>query len=117
MRGKDKAYAPANLLDGRPGTFWATDDSGLTADATIEFARPTPFSVIRLCEEIRFGQRVDAVSIENWNAGAWEPVAQATSIGARRLIRLDQPVTATRLRLRVTRASASPVLSEFALFE
>jgi alpha-L-fucosidase len=32
------------------------------------------------------------------------------------LIRLDRPVTAGRLRLRVTEASASPVLSEFALF-
>jgi len=43
-------------------------------------------------------------------------LAAATSIGPRRLIRLDRPVTAARLRLRVTEASASPVLSEFALF-
>jgi len=116
FRGEDKAYAPANLLDGRREAVWATDDSVLTADATIEFARPTTFNVIRIREEIRFGQRVDAVAIENWNAGTWEPLAQATSIGARRLIRLEHPVTSTRLRLRVTQASASPVLSEFAVF-
>jgi len=116
IRGEDKAYAPANLLDGRPETFWATDDSVLTADATIEFARPATFNVIRIREEIRFGQRVDAVAIENWNGGTWEPLARATSIGARRLIRLEHPVTAARLRLRVTQASASPVLSEFAVF-
>jgi alpha-L-fucosidase len=116
VRGKDKAYAPANLLDGRAETFWATDDSVVTAEATIELARPATFSVIRIGEEIRFGQRIDAVAVENWNAGTWEPVAQATSIGARRLIRLAHPVTATRLRLRVTQASASPVLNEFAVF-
>jgi alpha-L-fucosidase len=116
VRGNDKVYAPANLLDGRAETFWATDDSVLTADATFEFGRPTTFSVIRIAEEIRFGQRVDAAAIETWNAGTWEPVAQATSIGARRLIRLAHPVTATRLRLRVTQASASPVLNEFAVF-
>ena len=116
VRGNDTAYAPANLLDGRAETFWATDDSVPAADATIEFARPTTFSVIRIGEGIRFGQRIDAVAVENWNAGTWEPVAQATSIGARRLIRLAKPVTATRLRLRVTQASASPVLSEFAVF-
>ena len=116
VRGKNQAFAAANLLDGRPDTFWATDDAVQAADATFEFARPTAFSVIRLREDIRFGQRVDAVAIENWNAGSWEPVAQATSIGARRLIRLGQPVTASRLRLRVTQASASPVLNEFAIF-
>jgi hypothetical protein len=32
------------------------------------------------------------------------------------LIRLDAPIIATRLRLRITQASASPALSEFAVF-
>ena len=84
---------------------------GHAADAVIEFARPTTFRVVRIREEIRFGQRVDAVTIESWTAGSWESLAQVSSIGPRRLIRLDQPVTATRLRLRVTQASACPVLS------
>jgi hypothetical protein len=49
-------------------------------------------------------------------AGMAGVILTATSIGPRRLIRLDRPVTAARLRLRVTEASASPMLSEFALF-
>jgi alpha-L-fucosidase len=116
VRGHNRAYGPANLLDGRGETFWATDDSVLTADATIDFAKAITFSVIRLREAIRFGQRIDAVAIETWNAGSWAPVAQATSIGAGRLIRLPQPVTSTRLRVRVGQASASPALSELAVF-
>jgi alpha-L-fucosidase len=116
MRGNSRTYGPANLVDGREDTFWATDDAVRTADATIDLARPAAFSVIRLREAIRFGQRIDAVTIERWDSGAWQPVASATSIGPRRLIRLDKPITASRLRLRVTQASASPALSEFAIF-
>jgi alpha-L-fucosidase len=109
-------FPAASLLDGRDDTFWATDDTVLTPEAVVDFPAPVTFSVIRLCEAIRLGQRIDAVAIDRWNAGAWEPLATATSIGARRLIRLDAAVAAARVRLRITAASASPALTEFALF-
>ena len=116
VRGNDRTYGAANLLDGRGETYWATDDAVLTAEATLDLGRAATFSVIRLREAIRLGQRIDAVAVDRWDAGRWEPLATATSIGARRLIRLDRPVTATRLRVRVTQASGSPALTEFALF-
>ena len=68
-----------------------------------------------LREAIQFGQRIDTVEVERWQPEGWQPVAKATGIGARRLIRLDAPIIAQRLRLRIT-GSASPALSEFALF-
>jgi alpha-L-fucosidase len=54
--------------------------------------------------------------VERQNGNGWVEVASATSIGPRRLIRLEQPVKATKLRARVTQSSAPPVLSEFAVF-
>jgi alpha-L-fucosidase len=116
VRGKDRAYGPQNLLDGRGDTYWATDDAVLDAEATIDLGRATVFNVIRLREAIRFGQRIDAVAVDRWNSGTWETIASAASIGPHRLIRLGRRATAARLRLRVTKASASPVLTEFALF-
>lgn len=116
VRGKDRAYGPLNLLDGRGDTYWATDDAVLDGEAAIDLGRATTFNVIRLREAIRFGQRIDAVAVDRWNSGTWETIASAASIGPRRLIRLEHPVSAARLRLRVTQASASPALSEFALF-
>ncbi len=107
---------PRHLLDGRPDTYWATDDSVTSADVTIDLGHPVKFQVIRLKEAIRFGQRVDAFTVERWQSDSWTPVASSTSIGPRRLIRLDAPIIATRLRLRITQASASPALSEFAVF-
>jgi alpha-L-fucosidase len=116
VRGNQKTYGPANLIDGRGDTYWATDDATLTADATFDLPRPVTFQVIRVRESIRFGQRLDGIAVERWNAGAWEPVAAAPSVGPRRLIRLERPVTAQRVRLRVTQASASPAIEEFAVF-
>jgi alpha-L-fucosidase len=116
VRGKDSTYAAANLIDGQSLTSWATDDEVHVADAVLDFERAVAFSVIAVKEDIRYGQRVDAFTVERWNAGSWEQVAQGTSIGPRRYLRLDKPVTATRVRLRVTQASASPVLTQFSLF-
>jgi alpha-L-fucosidase len=77
---------------------------------------PATFRVIRVREAIQFGQRVDAIAIHRWEGGSWHAVAEATSVGSQRVIRLESAVTAARLRLRVTAASASPILSEFGLF-
>jgi alpha-L-fucosidase len=116
VRGKDRMYGPSNLIDGRKDTYWASGDGVTTADATFDLAHPATFSVIRVREAIRFGQRIDAIAVERWDADAWEAVATATSVGPRRLIKLEKPVTAQRLRLRVTQASASPAIEEFAVF-
>ena len=116
VRGNAPAYAAANLVDGRANSFWATGDAVLAAEVVFDFAQPVTFSVIRMREQIRLGQRIDSVAVDRWNTGTWEPLATATSIGPRRLIRLDKAATAERLRLRVTQASASPALSEFAVF-
>jgi alpha-L-fucosidase len=117
VRGKDRQYAAANLVDGRADSYWATDDAVLKAEAIFELARPATFRVIRVREAIRFGQRLDGIAVDRWNAGDWEQVSAAPSVGARRLIRLDRPVTVERVRLRITAASASPAIAEFALFE
>jgi len=116
VRGKDPAWDAANLIDGRPDTAWATDDGMRIANVVLEFKRTIGFSVIAVKEDIRYGQRVDAFAVERWNGGDWEQLAAGTSIGPRKYIHLDSPVTASRIRLRVTEASASPVLSSFGLF-
>lgn len=112
-RGK---FAAANLIDGKADTFWAADENARDAEIAFDLARPSSFNIIRIIEAIRFGQRIEAVGVDAWRDGAWVEAAKATSIGARRLIRLPAPLTAERVRLRITQAAASPVLTEFGLF-
>lgn len=113
---KNKGYAAANLVDGRDDTFWAAAGTARNAEVSFDLGRAATFSVIRVREAIRFGQRIDAIAVDRWDSGSWQPLATATSIGPRRLIRLEKPVTTSRLRLRVAQASASPILTEFAIF-
>jgi alpha-L-fucosidase len=47
---------------------------------------------------------------------AWKLVTGATSIGARRIIRLPAPVSSNKVRLLVTQSAAPPMVSEFSLF-
>jgi alpha-L-fucosidase len=110
------SFGPQYLLDGRGETYWAVEDAIRQAEVAFDLGRETSFNVIRVCEAIRFGQRIDAIAVDRWNGSTWDQMATATSIGPRRLIRLASPVAAASVRLRVTQASASPALSEFALF-
>jgi alpha-L-fucosidase len=84
-------------------------------EITYELRRPATFSVIRVREDIRYGQRIDSIAVDRWDGGNWQEFAAATSVGPRRLIRLENAVTADRLRLRV-KSAAPPLVNEFALF-
>ena len=116
VRGKSKAFRAENLLDGNPETYWATDDAVTTADVVAEFRRPVSFNVVRLREDIRLGQRVDACTIDVWKDGAWQEFGRASSIGPCRLVRAKEPASTTRLRLRITGSSACPAMSELGVF-
>jgi alpha-L-fucosidase len=113
--GDEKAFGAANLLDANRETYWATDDAVTTPDVTLEFAHPVTFNVVRLREAIRLGQRVDDWALDAWQDNAWREFAKGSAIGACRLVR-GQPMTASKVRLRVTKATVCPAISEFGLF-
>jgi alpha-L-fucosidase len=116
IRGGNRTFAPSNLLDGKRDTYWTTDDSVTNPDVTLAFAKPVTFNVIRIRENVRLGQRVGAFAIEHEQAGKWNTLAEVTSIGNCRLIRLPREVSAAQLRLRITDSSVCPALSELGLF-
>lgn len=116
VRGGNSAYGAQNLVDGRWDTYWSTDDAVKTPELIVEFTQPAPFNVIRLREEIRLGQRIGAFAIDSWKDGAWNPLAKGTSIGACRLIRLENTINTGKLRLRVMESPVCPALAEFGLF-
>ncbi|MGD0456608.1 MAG: alpha-L-fucosidase [Terriglobia bacterium] len=116
IRGGSAKYAPENLLDGDPSTYWATDDSVNTPELQLEFSRPVTFNVIRVRECLRLGQRVESLEIDANRGHDWYKIAAATSVGNCRLIRTAQLVTTNRLRLRITNAPVCPALSDFRLF-
>jgi alpha-L-fucosidase len=117
VRGGSAAkFGPANLLDADRYSYWSTDDAVHTPTLTITLPQERTFNVVRLRENIKLGQRIEAVEIEVLRNGQWQKLAEATSIGANRLIRLPEPVTAKQLRLTISKSPVSIALSDFGLY-
>jgi len=108
-------FLPHNVIDGRHDTFWYAGDSIATPDLVLEFDRPIRFSVVGLREYLPLGQRVEAFAVDAWQDGDWHEIARGTSVGNRRLLRVDEQVT-TKVRLRITQAPVCPAIAEFNLF-
>jgi alpha-L-fucosidase len=74
-------------------------------------------NLIRLRENISFGQRVGGFVVETSTGGDWQVFGiEGTSVGSCRIMRSPSPVSATSVRLRITQNSACPALSEFGIF-
>jgi len=114
-RGHAKAFAPANLTDGNKATYWATADNEHTGSFTIDLGKVQTIKYIVLQEYIRLGQRVKAFTVEVWNNNAWQTIAQATTIGYKRILPVT-PVQAGKIRVRITDAKACPVICNAAVY-
>ena len=68
-------------------------------------------------ENIKLGQRIDSVAVDAMQDGKWVQIAAATSIGAKRLIKLAHDVTTTRVRLRIIKSEGCIALSDFGLYK
>ncbi len=116
VRGNDPAFAAGKVTDGDIETYWCPEDGTTTGTLEITLPRPVTFDIIRLREQIRLGQRVDSFEIDAYVNGAWQTVdAAGKSIGHQVMRRLENPVTASKLRVRITGAKACPCISEVSL--
>lgn len=114
-RGQSKKYSPMNLIDNDKNTYWATDDEVLNGDIEISLKKPQLVSYILLQEYIQLGQRVKSFSIEVWNGKEWDTVSEGTTIGYKRILKIN-PVTTSKIRVNITDSKASPVLSNIEVY-
>ncbi|GAB2686265.1 alpha-L-fucosidase [Mucilaginibacter koreensis] len=117
VRGNNAVkFGPQALLDDNRYSYWATDNQITTPKLTLQLSSTKTFNIIRLRENIKLGQRIEAFAVDAWQNGAWQQIAEATSIGANRLIRLPKPVTTRRVRLRILKSPVCIALSDFGLY-
>lgn len=114
-RGNDKRFGPSNLVDGNAETYWCTDDPDMTAAVEVELAAPSKIKYVQMREYIKLGQRVKSFSVEAETEGQWKTVATGTTIGYKRIVKLDNVYT-KRLRVVIHDSRACPVLSELSVF-
>jgi alpha-L-fucosidase len=115
VRGGSRNFDARNVVDGEPDTYWATDDSVLSASLTFEFGRENTFNRILIQEYIPLGQRVKEFSLEAWVDGAWKEIDKQTTIGYKRILRFEN-VSSDKLRLNILDAKACPTISNVEIY-
>ncbi len=82
----------------------------------LRFARPVAFDVVDLREDVAAaGQRVEEFELECLDGEVWRALAGGTTVGYRRLIRLDGVCETRGLRYRVTKSRGAAALSHVSL--
>jgi len=114
---RGKKFNPALALDGNKQTYWATADDTSNASLDIDLKAPKSFDIISLQEYIPLGQRIEAYTIEILENNSWKKIYEGSSIGAKRLIKLDQPVTTNKVKISITKSPVCITLSEVGLYK
>lgn len=104
------------MLDGKYNTSWRTKGNDSTAVIELNLTKVETFDVLSLQENISVGQRIERFVFEYWDGKDWKEVASGTTVGYKRLLRFD-PVTASKVRLRIAQSRLNPTLSEFGLYK
>jgi len=125
IKGKLCAVGAAHIVAIQLGTALVAASLALLAYALLYWLwlhffvtrreEPDLNDVAKLREYLPLGQRVEGFALDVWRDRKWIEVATGTSVGNCRLVRV-QPVTTSKVRLRITKAPVCPAISELGLF-
>lgn len=105
------AKGPRKLLDRNPATSVSA-----SKPLILQFRQPVTFNRLELREPVGVsGERVERHSVEARVNGEWKPLAAATNIGHKRILRFPE-VTADAVRIAVEESRLEPFLSEVAAY-
>jgi len=114
-RGNLDVFSPIHLTDESKETYWATDDDITVASVEIQLDQVRPVKYILLQEYIKLGQRIKAFTVESWINNAWVPLTKGTTIGYKRILRVDS-VQTNKIKVNITSAKACPLISNIEIY-
>lgn len=112
---RGRGFRAKNVLSEDSNRFWSASQEKCIGTLTFTFNEPVTINRILLQEPIHLGQRVKNFSIEVENNGNYQTVADETTIGYKRILKIDDIVTKeVRIIIKDTRAVA--LVSKVSLF-
>ena len=115
VSASEASSSPAScLVDGSTGistgdAYWMAPVGASEATITIDWVDAVTLDRVQLREPIHLGQRIESVRVEARVAGAYREIAKATTVGNRRVIRVE-PVETDSLRITVGSTLGPPAL-------
>ena len=113
---KNHLYQASHLTDGKDDTSWALANDAKTGEFTVDLGQKRRFDVVELKEDIAKGQRISGFKVEVELNGRWVPYGEGSTVGYRRLVQ-GQPVEAQKIRVTITGAQATPILTNFSVYK
>ncbi len=114
----NSAHKPSLALDANPDSWWEAAPGHTTATLTLTLPAAVTFDVVSLQEAVDHrSQRISSFDVDVWGGSAWKQMDEETTVGHKRLLRWNAPVTTDRVRIRITGSRLEPTLSEIGLFE
>ena len=112
------AHRSSFALDGNLDTWWEAAPGKTTATLTLKLPRAVTFDVISLQEAVDHrSQRIESFAIDVWDGSKWNTMDEQTTVGHKRLLRWNAPVTSDQVRIRITGSRLEPTLAEVGLFK
>jgi len=115
VRGDDQTYNASMVTDGNKETYWATNDEEKTGNLEIDLGENKTVSYVIIQEYIALGQRVKSLSVEVEKDGNWQEVAKGTTIGYKRILRIN-PMETQKVRVVINDSRACPVISNVEVY-
>jgi alpha-L-fucosidase len=114
----DKAHSASLALDGNLDTWWEAAPGQRAATLTLKLPKAVTFDVVSLQEAVDHrGQRIESFSVDVWDGSKWNKMDEQTTVGHKRLLRWNAPVTTDQVRIRITGSRLEPTLAEMGLFK
>ena len=111
-------HRPSLALDSNLDTWWEAAPGHSTATLTLKLPAARTFDVVSLQEAVDHrSQRIESFAIDIWDGSDWKQVDEQTTVGHKRLLRWDSPVTTDQVRIRITGSRLEPTLGEVGLFK
>ena len=114
-RGNEGRYRAANVNDGNPETYWATNDSVSRATIIFEFDGLTEVNRILLQEYIPLGQRIKNFIVSAQLDGKWREIDGQTTVGYKRILRFNT-VKTDKIKVQIMDAKGPIALSNIEMY-
>ncbi|OHF04571.1 alpha-L-fucosidase 1 [Colletotrichum orchidophilum] len=108
--GENSTFGPSNVLSSSTDTYWSMNDEERTGWLDIDLNGTSHVDAFVVQEHVALGQRVGGYNIDCVVDGTFKTVVNGTSLGYKRIDRLETPVETTQIRFRVTQANAVPLI-------
>lgn len=115
VRGNSPVYEASLVTDGNKETYWATNDLEIAGNLEIDLGETKVINYVLIQEYIRLGQRVKNFSVEVEIDGSWKEVAQGTTIGHKRILKIE-PVESQKVQIVIKDSKACPVISNVEVY-